>query len=51
MVASLRDLSLKRSAIADEIQIEELWEILNNEQAWIDLKTMTGLCFPKEANG
>ena len=50
MVASLRDLSLKRSAIADEIQIEELWEILNNEQAWIDLKTMTGLCFPKEAD-
>ncbi|MBC2742331.1 MAG: RNB domain-containing ribonuclease, partial [Desulfosarcina sp.] len=47
LVESLRDLSLKRSAIADEIEIEELWEILNQEQTWIDLETMTGLCFPK----
>ena len=50
MVETLRDLSLKRSAIADEIQIEELWEILSQEQSWIDLKTMTGLCFPKDTD-
>ena len=47
LVESLRDISTKRNAIADEIQIEMLWEILNQEEAWIDLNTMTGLCFPK----
>jgi len=47
LVESLRELSLKRNALADEIEIEELWEILNQEQAWIDLETMVGLCFPK----
>ncbi len=46
LVESLRELSLKRSAIADEIEIEALWEVLNQEQTWIDLETMTGLCFP-----
>ncbi len=46
LVESLRELSLKRSAIADEIEIEALWEVLNQELAWIDLETMTGLCFP-----
>ena len=50
MVESLRDLSHRRNAIADEICIEDLWEILNQEQAWIDLKTMTGLCFPTEGD-
>ncbi len=46
LVDSLRELSIKRSAIADEIEIEALWEVLNQEQTWIDLDTMTGLCFP-----
>lgn len=46
LVESLRELSLKRNAIADEIEIEALWEVLNQEQMWIDLETMTGLCFP-----
>jgi exoribonuclease-2 len=46
MVDSLRELSLKRSAIADGIRARTLWEIVNEEAAWIDLKTMTGLCFP-----
>ena len=46
LVESLRELSLKRSTIADEIEIEALWDVLNQEQTWIDLETMTGLCFP-----
>ncbi|WP_231716481.1 ribonuclease catalytic domain-containing protein [Desulfosarcina alkanivorans] len=50
MVEWLRELSIKRNAIAGEVQVEELWEILNHEQAWIDLKTMTGLCFPEDAD-
>ncbi|MCB2144883.1 MAG: RNB domain-containing ribonuclease [Deltaproteobacteria bacterium] len=47
LVEALRELSLKRNALADEIEIEALWEILNQEQTWIDLETMVGLCFPK----
>ncbi len=50
LVELLRELSLKRSAIADEIEIEALWEILNQERTWIDLETITGLCFPKAAD-
>ena len=46
-VESLRELALKRNALADEIDIEALWEIVNQEQTWIDLETMTGLCFPE----
>ena len=47
MVESLRELSLKRSTIAGEIRIRSLWEVVNEEAEWIDLKTMTGLCFPE----
>ncbi len=50
LVAALRELSRKRSAIAETVNAEELWEILNREEAWIDLKTMTGLCFPKDVD-
>lgn len=47
MVTSLKNLSAVRQAIAATIQIRELWEILNQEEDWIDLETMTGLCFPE----
>jgi exoribonuclease-2 len=30
-----------------EIDIRELWEVLNTEQEWIDLGTMTAFCFPE----
>jgi exoribonuclease-2 len=30
-----------------EIDIRELWEVLNSEQEWIDLGTMTAFCFPQ----
>ncbi|MEE4111575.1 MAG: RNB domain-containing ribonuclease, partial [Desulfobacteraceae bacterium] len=50
LVAALRELSRKRSAIAETVDTEALWEILNQEEAWIDLHTMTGLCFPKEVD-
>jgi exoribonuclease-2 len=50
IVQFLRELSLKRGAIADEIEIDVLWEILRQEQTWIDLETMAGLCFPKTAD-
>jgi len=47
LVAALQDLASKRNTIADTVRIKELWGILNQEEAWIDLKTMTGLCFPR----
>lgn len=47
LVAALQDLASKRNTIADTVKIKELWGILNQEEAWIDLKTMTGLCFPR----
>jgi exoribonuclease-2 len=50
LVASLRELSIKRNALADEIEIEVLWDILKQEQTWIDLKTMAGLCFPESTD-
>jgi exoribonuclease-2 len=50
LVELLRERSVKRNAIAETIMIEDLWEILNQEQTWIDLKTMTGLCFPEETD-
>jgi len=50
LAEALRELSLKRSAIAEEIEIETLWEVLNQEQTWIDLETMTGLCFPNSVD-
>ncbi|PID39917.1 MAG: exoribonuclease II [Proteobacteria bacterium] len=46
LVASLQNLSQKRRSIAAGIEVKTLWEVLNQEKAWIDLHTITGLCFP-----
>jgi len=35
----------KRDALVKAIDPKELWELFNEEQEWIDLDTMTGLCF------
>ncbi len=50
LVQLLRQRATKRNEIANTIIIEELWEVLNQEQAWIDIKTMTGLCFPDKTD-
>jgi exoribonuclease-2 len=50
LVAALRELSRKRDTIAETVDTQALWEILNQEAAWIDLQTMTGLCFPKNVD-
>jgi len=47
MVTALKKLSAARQTIAATVQVRELWEILNREENWIDLETMTGLCFPE----
>jgi len=46
-VRVLRGIAKRRDELAGSIDIKELWETLNKEQAWIDLPTITDLCFPK----
>jgi exoribonuclease-2 len=50
MVDSLKEIAARRNALIGDIDIKELWEVLNTEQEWIDLETMTQLCFPDTPN-
>jgi exoribonuclease II len=45
LAKNLADIVKKRDEIAAKIDIEELWEILSTENEWIDIKTITELCF------
>jgi exoribonuclease-2 len=45
---ALKEKARLRKSLSEEINVRELWEILNTEQEWIDLSTMTGLCFPDD---
>ena len=47
LVDALKDISNRRKALIDHVDVKELWEVLNTEQEWIDLETMTAFCFPK----
>jgi exoribonuclease-2 len=51
LVDTLREVSDKRKALIDHVDVKELWEILNSEQEWIDLETMTEFCFPDNPTG
>jgi len=46
LVEALKETSAKRKTLINDINIQELWEVLNSEQEWIDLPTMTEFCFP-----
>jgi len=46
LVDTLREVSNRRKALIDHVDVKELWEVLNSEQEWIDLETMTEFCFP-----
>ena len=50
MVDALKATAARRNALISHIDIKELWEVLNTEQEWIDLKTMTEFCFPDTSN-
>ncbi len=50
MVTALKELANRREALIDQVDIQELWEVLNTEQEWIDLDTMTDFCFPDDSN-
>ncbi len=51
IVAALKQLAQKRQALIKNIDIKDLWEVLNTEQNWIDLATMTEFCFPGGPSG
>jgi exoribonuclease II len=50
MVHTLKEIVGERNALVNRINIKELWEVLNTEQEWIDLGTMTEFCFPDNPN-
>lgn len=50
-VETLKSISSRREALIDQVDIQELWEVLNSEQQWIDLATMTAFCFPNNPTG
>ena len=41
----LHDVISKREALKEQIDLQELWEVVHTEPAWIDVKTMAELCF------
>ena len=51
MVDALKEVAHKRKALISEVLVRELWEVLNSENEWIDLETMTAFCFPGSVNG
>jgi exoribonuclease-2 len=46
MIQSLKETAARRIALGNSVDIPSLWEVLNTEQQWIDLATMTGFVFP-----
>jgi exoribonuclease-2 len=51
MVDALKQVVQKRQDLINNIDIKELWGVLNSEQNWIDLATMTEFCFPDSPSG
>jgi exoribonuclease-2 len=47
LVSTLKLLASKRNSLLKDVDLVELWEVLNTEQEWIDLGTMTEFCFPE----
>ncbi|MFZ0135240.1 MAG: ribonuclease catalytic domain-containing protein [Desulfobacterales bacterium] len=48
LVEALKHVANRREVLCGQVDIGELWEVLNSEQQWIDLATMTALCFPDQ---
>ncbi len=51
MVDALKGVANRRKELLSQVDIKELWEVLNEEQVWIDLATMTEFCFPDSPGG
>ncbi|MEA3279959.1 MAG: RNB domain-containing ribonuclease, partial [Thermodesulfobacteriota bacterium] len=50
IVVSLKAAANKRKDLVGSVNIRELWDILHTEQEWVDLTTMTELCFPADSD-
>ncbi|MEW6672235.1 MAG: ribonuclease catalytic domain-containing protein [Thermodesulfobacteriota bacterium] len=50
LVEMLKHIAGRREELTRCVDIKELWEVLNSEQEWIDLATMTAFCFPNETD-
>ena len=46
IVSSLKDKAEIRKNLTRGIDLKALWELLNGESEWVDLKTLTEYCFP-----
>ena len=51
LAGALREIAAQRRRLSEQVDIRELWEVLNSEQEWIDLATMTAFCFPDNPDG
>ncbi len=51
MVDALKGVASKRRELISQVDIKDLWEVLNTEKVWIDLPTMTEFCFPESPCG
>ncbi len=51
IVETLKQTAERRGELIQKVDIVELWEVLNTEQEWIDLPTMTEFCFPDYFDG
>lgn len=51
LVEALKETVNRREALVKHVDVKELWEVLNTEQEWIDLATMTEFCFPDNPSG
>lgn len=49
LVYTLKETVNRRKELISHINIKELWEVLNTEQEWIDLGTMTEFCFSENS--
>jgi len=48
-IDALKGIAFRRKQLTRLVNIREIWEILNTEQEWIDLATMTQFCFSDQA--
>lgn len=49
-IDALKAIAFRRKQLIRQVNIREIWEILNTEQEWIDLATMTEFCFSNQTN-
>lgn len=45
MLKAVKEAVAKRKQLASEINVEELWEVLLDENDWLDAETIAGICF------